>query len=573
MKYNSTQKIKKLIFCIFFLLAFNIVNSQTVNLKWVKQFGGLSQEIGKSIAIDAQGNTFTVGYFNGTADFDPGTGVSNLVSAGSMDVFVTKLDASGNFLWARRMGGADTDYGYSVATDVTGNVFIGGFFNGTADFDNGGGAGVLTAIGSADIFICQLDANGGFVWVKQFGGPADEVAYSITLDPGGNIYTTGYFIGTVDFDPGPNTTSLTSSGISDVFIVKLDPTGNLVWAKQMGGIQSDIANAITLDLNGNVYTTGSFSNTADFNPSTSSVFNLNSNGANDIFIVKLDQAGDFLWAKQMGADTADAGYAVKTDKAGNVYTCGYFMNSVDFNPGAGTAMLSSGGSYDIFISKLNSSGNFIWAKSFGSSGTDNSFSITLDDSSNVYSTGYFQGTVDFDPGSGTANQSVVGGFDVFISRLDSAGNYRWAKQIGGTGTEQGFYISCDANRNLFLTGSFSGTVDFDPGTAVSYLPSIGGNDAYLLNLEQVSGTGINKSFEDDFKININPNPASSLIRIDNLDLAKGTSYNLYNSLGQVVISGHLENTDTIDISKLNNGLYYLELSREANSSRTKFIKQ
>src|SRR5262249_36288313 len=154
-----------------------------------------------SIAVDASGNVYTTGYFTGTADFDPDAGVFNLTAAGSFDIFVSKLSASGNFVWAKVMGGGSDDLGQSISVDASGNVCTTGYFTGTADFDPGAGVFNLTAAGYYDIFVSKLDASGNFAWAKAIGGTGGDEGYSIAIDSSGNVYTTGAFGGTVDFDP------------------------------------------------------------------------------------------------------------------------------------------------------------------------------------------------------------------------------------------------------------------------------------------------------------------------------------------------------------------------------------
>jgi hypothetical protein len=160
---------------------------------------------------------------------------------------------------------------------------------------------------------------------------------------------------------------------------------------------------------------------------------------------------------------------VVTDSSGNVYTTGFFSGTVDFDPGAGTANLTSAGSDDSFISKLDSGGNYVWAKQLGGISAELAIGISVDSSGNVYTTGTFQGTADFDPGAGTANLTSAGGDDSFISKLDSSGNYVWAKQLGSTGADVAYGVSVDSSGNVYTTGFFSGTVDFDPGAGTANL--------------------------------------------------------------------------------------------------------
>ena len=411
----------------------------------VAKFGGTLTDQSDSIVVDSSGNVYTTGRFNGTADFDPGPGTANLVSSGSTDVFVSKLNSAGELVWVKQLGGTSIagDFSESVAVDSSGNVYTTGWFNGTADFDPGAGTANLVSAGNSDVFVSKLDSTGTFVWAKQLSGTGFESGYSVAVDSSGNVYTTGNFSGTVDFDPGLGTVNLTpAAGNNDAFVSKLDSAGAFVWAKQFGGTGTERGNEIFLDSSGNVYTTGYFEGTADFNPGAGTA-NLVSAGFRDVFVSKLDSTGAFVWAKRFGGTSAtadhDEGFSIAVDSSGNVYTAGSFVETADFNPDdVAVANLTSAGSYDPFVSKLNSLGEFVWAKRFGGTGYDESYSVLVDSSGNVYTTGFFEGTADFDPGAGTANLVSAGSSDVFVSKLDSTGAFVWANQLAsGSATNPG----------------------------------------------------------------------------------------------------------------------------------------
>jgi hypothetical protein len=386
------------------------------NLVWAKSFGGTGNDIGFSISLDASGNLYTCGMFQRTADFDPGSGTVNLTANGGVDVFIQKLTSSGNLVWAKSFGGSSDDYAASISVDATGNVYTTGRFQGIVDFDPGTGTVNLTSNGSYDVFIQKLTSSGNLVWAKSFGGSSTDEGISLSLDASGNVYTSGYFVGIVDFDPGSGAVNLTSNGGTDVFIQKLTSSGNLVWAKSFGGTGIDIGFSISLDTSGDVCTTGSFEGTVDFDPGSGTV-NSTSNGGTDVFIQKLTSSGNLVLAKSFGGTLNDVGTSISLDATGNVYTTGRFHGTVNFDPGSGAVNLTSNGGTDVFIQKLTSSGNLVWAKSFGGSSSDNAASIFVDASGNIYTTGYFSGTVDFDPGSGTVNLTSNGSSDVFIQKL------------------------------------------------------------------------------------------------------------------------------------------------------------
>ncbi|HEV8507705.1 MAG TPA: SBBP repeat-containing protein [Chitinophagaceae bacterium] len=466
-------------------------DGQDVNLQWVRAFGTPANDYGIGVAIDPSKNVYTVGDFAGTIDFDPGPGVFNLSTNGHFDIFLSKLDVNGDFIWAKSIGASRADMASSIALDKTNNVFYAGGFGETVDFDPGPGVYNLSTsdpnAGSA--FISKLDANGNFLWAKQFAN-ADIVA--ICSDAAGNVYATGGFYSTTDFDPGPGTYNLTaygfggvSTGVQDIFVLKLDAAGNFGWVRQMGGTANDEATSIFIDGVGNIYTSGMFSDVADFDPGANT-FNFTSAGFTDDFILKLDPNGNFIWAKQAGSSSEDFVRNISGDASGNIYATGNFYSATDFDPGPGQfSLTASSGSGDMFIWKLDTNGNFVWAKQIGGLWDELGKAITVDNLGNVYTTGYFEGTADFDPGLNSYSMTSNGYQDIFILKLDTDGNFIWSKQMGSTiNYDAGFDIEVDGDRDIYTTGHFWGTVDFDPEIGVTNLTMVDYGDAFIQKLSQ-----------------------------------------------------------------------------------------
>ena len=479
---------KKVLSIYFILLSF-VVAAQVPSFLWAKQFKGNTFDIGYGIKSDAAGNAYTTGRFDGTVDFDPNAGVYNLTTFGSYDICVSKLDPLGNFLWAKQMGGSGFDEGHSIFVDNIGNVYITGAFNGIADFDPGVGVFNLVSVGGSDIFVCKFDPSGNFIWAKSMGGASNDQAYSVYVNLSGNVFTTGTFGGIADFDPSATVFSLTSAS-GDAFISELDGTGNFVMAKSFnnsGGAGSTFGNSIRIDGAGNIYVTGNFSGVTDFDPSAS-FFNLTETGSGDIFIVKLNSIGSFIWAKQYsGNPLFDRGYSFAIDGLGDVIVTGFFSGTVDFNPGAGVFNLTTGGGDDSFISKLDASGNFLWAKQIANLGSSYGTSVAVDLFNNIYTTGLFVGTADFDPGVGVNNLTAFAN-DVYISKLDPLGNFNWAGQILGSSASSygiGYSIDVDASANVYVTGRATGTNDFDPHAGVFNLTTTGSAEIFVLKLATI----------------------------------------------------------------------------------------
>lgn len=482
---KSLLKRTALLFAINFLFLNSSIFSQ--NFVWAKTFGGNINEFGYSVCTDASGNVYTTGAFEGTVDFDPGAGVLNLTATGAADIFITKLNPAGNLVWAKAFDGtAGFDAGRSIKTDASGNVYTTGYFVGTVDFDPGTSTFTLASAGTEDIFISKLDASGNFIWAKQMGGSSADYCYSINIDGTGNIYTTGSYRGTADFDPGVAVNNLSSPVFPAIFLSKLDVSGNFVWAKSIGGTGgNDYGRSITTDPSGNVYATGYYNGTnIDFDPGVGTS-TLSAVSGPDIFVLKLDVAGNFVLAKSLGGTGNDNGYAIEADASGNIYTTGVFSGTADFDPdGPAYNLIASGGSHT-FVSKLNASGNFVWAKSWGAAtGTSVGNGISLDAAGNVYTAGSFEMFVDFDPGPGTTNL-VASNSDAFISKLDNAGNFVWAKPLSGSMNEYVYGINVDAIGNVYTTGSFSGPTDFDPSPSSFSITPVSTDDIFVHKMCQL----------------------------------------------------------------------------------------
>ncbi|MBK8821782.1 MAG: SBBP repeat-containing protein [Anaerolineales bacterium] len=506
---NKISKMFSALFIVMFLLA-GVFPAQAESLAkplsasgdflWAKGFGGTDLDYGRSIAVDLNGNVYTTGHFQDTVDFDPGAATFNLTSIGGTDIFISKLDSSGNFVWAKRMGSTNSDSGSQyddsndIALDSNGNVYVTGQFQGTADFNPGAATFNLTSVGIVDIFIVKLDTDGNFVWAKGIGGSSWDYASSIAIDSNGNVLTTGRIeSASADFDPGVGIATVNTIGDGDVFISKLDTNGNFVWAKVMGSVSSEGGLGIAVDSSGNVHTTGYFNQTVDFDPGAGT-FNITTVDQAS-FTSKLDSAGNFLWAKSNGGDVS---VDIALDSNGNVYTTGYFYGLTDFDPDAVAVFnLNNIGDLGIYISKLNSNGGFVWAKALDGNGTipptgdsfKYSYGIAVDSIGNVYTTGEFDGIADFDPGAATFNLTNPSVYtDAYISKLDTDGNFVWAKSLSGMDYTSGRAITLDSQGNVYTTGAFDGTGDFDPGTGTANLTSLGDVDVFISKLENKLST-------------------------------------------------------------------------------------
>lgn len=467
------------------IVSTNIVYNQDPGLTWVKQLGGSGLNIGRSVTVDSWGNIYTAGYFDGIMDLNPGPQCFYLTSNGGKDIFISKLDASGNFCWAVSIGSYGDDIAYSIDWNTNGSLSITGSFEGTVDFNPGSGCYFLSSDGCSDVFILNLSIYGNLCWAKKAGGCSNDTGRSIKSDPWGNIYLCGSFCATADFNPGPGICNLSAGGYQDGFILKLDPAGNFCWARKLGSYWDDSANGIIVDNSGNVSVTGNYAGNICIETIYGQVY-LPDFGGYEIFIAKLNSSGNFLWAKGIGGNYDDIGQSIQADNQENLLITGSFIEAVDFDPGAGCSILTSSCFTDIFILKLSPNGDFNWAKRFGGTGNDSGYGIAADGSGNVYATGFFENSCNFNPGPGTCMLSSCGSQDIFILKLDCTGHFHWAKQFGSFNQDIGFSIDLDAGNNIVTTGFFKNTVDFDPGPGTFQLTSAGNSDAFVQKLGSCS---------------------------------------------------------------------------------------
>jgi hypothetical protein len=434
------------------------------NFVWAKQIGGTTIDQGTAVSVDASGNVYVCGDFSGTVDFDPGAGVYNLTagSAGYQDFFVMKLDASGNFLWAKSFGGTLSDYAYGLALTSTNQVVVTGLFQNTVDFDPGAGTVNLVSPGLTDVFVLKLDSNGNYVWAGAIAGTNTESGNDVVIDASDNILLTGRFAGTTDFDPGAGTYNLVSqSATHDIFICKLTSAGNFSWAGKIGGASVDYGQGIATDPSGNVYVTGFFESlNVDFNIGAGT--NNLSSGLRDAFVLKMDASGNYLWAKsfQGSPSQTEEGEAVAVDANGNVYVTGRFDGLTDFNPGTGVSNFTPS-NYDGFVCKLNSTGNFLSAYALPGSSGDAAYDIEIDASNNIYTCGSYQGTGDFDPTSGISTLTALGSIDIFVHKMGCLTN------AAPVNTTSALNLEICANTSTTLSVTAYGSIGW-------YTSSVGG---------------------------------------------------------------------------------------------------
>lgn len=537
-----------------------------------------------------------------------------------------------NWDWAKSSIGNHLDYGYSVATDAGGNIYMcGRFYSDTITFGNIN----LVNAGHLDIFLVKYDPNGNVLWAKRYGGIGYEMARSLAIDRSGNIIICGYFFGTQSFKMDSITLNLSLGGSSsnmDILVAKFDPNGNVLWAFSAGGIFRDEANCITtvgesdilvaglfessiislgnctlanplneefmpfivrLDANGNciwarrvlsdfVNVINSVSSSGDGNAFLagysnsrtltfdSIILNVPATDIDDNgFVAKYNSSGKIVLVKYFGGNSEDRVFAVHVDGYGDMYATGSFKSAtLNLDNYTLQNIDPSQTRKDIFLAKYNSSGNIIWAKSVGGLGDDIAYSVTTDFLGNVIMYGSF-GSDSIKFGNVTLhNSSKPSGYDLAIIKYDRFGTLLWAKSAYGTGSEYATSATANAIGEIFLTGYFSKDLTFGSTTFVNTQPY----DVFIAKIADTVYSGLNEKQVSNELI-IYPNPATNTITFETG--ANNLQLQVYNLNGQMIMDKKLKaGSNTIDITGFPQGMYFCRLTDTDKFLQSgKFIKK
>ncbi len=363
-------------------------------LQWVIQGSGTGNFVSPAIAVDGAGNSYVAGGFSGSALI----GTRNIVSSGSYDMFLLRLDAAGDVKWARRGGGPEADYATGVALDsILGDCIVAGTFRSTAMIDTL----ALTSAGEGDLFIAKYSTIGDIKWAGSRGSAGDDNVRGIAVSQAGSTYLLGDFTGGSLF--GDNSDAALYGG-ADVFLAKFSTAGVYQWARRLGGPGDDAAHHIAVDRGGNCFVTGTFS---DRYRAGSTV--LQSAGGTDIYMGKYDGTGAPLWVVQGGGPKNDSGLAVAIDELGRSYFTGMFQDSSRF----ADSTARDAGNGDIYVAHLNNSGQVLWLRSHGGPQKDHGSAIAVDRNGELRVAGLYSSELSF----GSSVLPMSGVSDIFLAKL------------------------------------------------------------------------------------------------------------------------------------------------------------
>lgn len=408
-------------------------------VRWAAVYGDEYEQVPLDIATDQEGNTYVLGAFEGSLGLvDP-----PLVSAGEHDLFLARIDPSGNVVWARRFGNAGDQKIAKMSVDSDGNVLIAGSFEGTLSF---GGQELLAQ--GFDVFVAKLDSSGGHLWSKRYGDGASQSVSAVRVDPEKNVFLIGAYRGILDFGSGPMTATCCDL---DIYIAKLDADGTALWGKSFGDAAAQYVGSAAADSSGSLAICGSLSGSMDLGGG-----DLVASGNASVYVARFDGGGGYGWANKYVGDSLVLG-AFGSDEGGNLTLFGALAGSVDFGGGF---MPSDGSGLDLFLTKMTSTGFHQWSKVLPTTGVSNfAAGVAADGEGNWAITSWGSGTVDFGGGAlGAANQDSV-----YLAKLSSDGEHIWSRRIPG----RLGVVATAPNGDIVLAAKVSGTIDVGTGPLVT----------------------------------------------------------------------------------------------------------
>jgi hypothetical protein len=519
-----------------------------------------------STAVDQYGNTYLCG------------GVQDSSFPYCANAFVAKYDQLGNLLWYKTGGGKFYDQANSVTVDPWGNVYITGYMG----WDPGGGLtdtvyfdNFTFTTSESDIFLAKYDTNGDLDWIKKYGGDHLDEAVCVKSDATGNIYLTGLYAsnnypnsGTATFD----TVTLTSWKVSDIFLVKADSSGAVIWARTLGSAGDDNGNSIDFDSSGNVYLCGEFGgNKCMFG---SYLLNSLSSGyvAGNIFVAKYDSLGNFIWASTAGGinnsnntgGSVDHSTAAVTP-AGEVYLSGYYIHC-SMNWGGGYILPdANGNTMEVFLAKYNTNGQRQWVKGFGSQSDDAALSTATDDDGRVYITGHYGYDICF----GGDTLQWKGGRDVFIACFDSAGNHVMSSSVANPGSEYATGIVVkNGGDDIYISGIAAG--DSMMFGNIKVYPGLVARN-FVAHANKLTGIA---PLADRHPVYVYPNPTNKRLYFSGL--SERTLVYVYDISGRVVYQQYVNSQQqpgSLNLESLSPGTYIIKLLSKKHVFSTKIILQ
>jgi hypothetical protein len=559
----------KTFFTFIILFSSITIFAQAPNCLWARNMAGNSVDQAEEAALDAAGNAYVTGWFQGDSlSFDTIT----IHNAGSFtrDFFIVKYDASGNVLWAKSAGGADDDLGMGISACPDSNIIVTGYFRsplmtlGSFTLVNSDTNGY-----SNDIFIVKYDPAGNVLWAKREGGTSNDMANAVATDSTGNAVITGYYL-SPHIIAGTDTLVNPDSALNEanVFLIKYDPSGNVLWARSEGGSGSEYAVDVSCGKGDSIVITGYFN--SSFRIGSDSLMNTDTsiNRHTDLFIAKYDSPGNPVWATCAGGSGAnDETNSVSIDPSGNIIICGHYGSAAMFD----TTAITSAGLFDVFVGKYDGTGKLLWVKSTGGTYHDYAWDAFADANGDILITGFFGSPfINFDAIT-LSNASPGGSGDLWLTKLGASGNALWAMRAGTAADEGATSVISDAAGAIFLTGGYSGANITIQGIQLTNSTAPGYQDSFLAKFEgNDTATGVVQQ-EDHYQLSIYPNPGNGIFIVSS-ELTVPSQLIITNVLGETIYTLGMKSSGApvrkeIDLHAQPGGVYFVRLIPGSGAQR------
>ncbi len=560
---------------ILILLITSYINVNAQNWEWVQTIRPGGNEYCWSIANDIYGNIYTTGRVKANSTFGSGTNIQSppYITVNQTDVFVAKYRSDGTLVWVKRDGGKEADWGRDIAVDKYSNTYVVGDYTDTANF----GTFQIIGYGGAsnrNIFLAKYDSSGVCLWAKTAGNSSmASKGYAVTVDSIGNSYITGYVGGVTSFDG----ISFGTAGKTLAFIAKFNSIGTCLFVKTLSAQYLSEGQDIKINKNDDVYLTGDYRGTLYVNALT---FPGNSSSWSDVFLIKMDTLGNFIWATTAIGAYQDQANSVDFDSNGNIYIAGTYANDLTFGTttinslGWASTASTANAKADSFIAKYDANGNFKWVKTIRNNIVSplnpndlSSDDLHVDRNNNVLISGYVIGNSDFDGALILLDSTHETGY---VTAFDTVGNIVWNK-LTGNSNNSAFVargVCSDVTGKYYVGGEFYGTpyFNFDTITEQSY----NGWDGFIGRFYYpiITSTVLK---DNDEKVLIFPNPTEYFINIEIPNFKPNDSYflTIYNLFGGIALS-QIKITSSlskVQVSNLNSGIYFLEIYSKENNKR------
>jgi hypothetical protein len=459
--------------------------------------GSTTNDYGKDVSIDKDGNILLAGYFGGTCDLDPGEGTQIVTAGGVIDTVLAKFTPAGRLIWARQIGGPGADMPHTVLADAKGDIFLTGYFMARAKFDPNEATSVKTSNGKRDLYLAKYGADGSLRWVVTIGGPEDDEGMDLAIDPQGNVVLTGVVHGPVSLDQthAEVKTSAASGGDEDLLIAKYSSSGNLIWGRAIGGPQADQGHAVAVAADGDLRLTGFFTGPVEVVAASDGrpALSFAPVGSRDTFAMRLSSEGKAKWITTLGSaqDDFSAPGGICTRPDGSTLWTGRLRGPTRF----GGSTPRPNGADDCFVAEVDGDGKPKLAFCFGGRGGDGGHRVELDPNGNTLVGGWFTGAADFEPGGEEKTmtaQGLNGVPDAFVAKFSPTGSLVWSTGFGGPLAQRGqgrvpdggiaAGLTVDGQGRVLITGRFYQTAKSYGSATGLVRTSAGGSDLFLLRL-------------------------------------------------------------------------------------------